>query len=311
MKEFLMDFLICPSCLPEEYPLQERVNKRESDDVIEGSLVCSMCGKAFPIRDGIAFLHPDPDWKPISGNKYETPQGLSSYLWSHYGNLMGDEEHIDAYKTWAEMMDYSDGLAVDVGCAVGRFSMEMSAKHKIVVGVDMSLLFVSTARKLARRGELEVELFEEGLITRRKRFSIESLWNTERTEFIVADALSLPFRSGTVSSISSLNVIDKVPDPLRHLGEMNRVSRSFKAQLILSDPFSWSPEVSPVEAWLGGKEDGDFPGYGLDNIVRLLESGQSLHPPWHVIHRGYVWWKLRNHRNHFELIRSHFVKAVR
>ncbi|MCX7823745.1 MAG: methyltransferase domain-containing protein [Syntrophobacterales bacterium] len=312
MKEFLLDFLICPSCLPEEYPLQERIETKEAHDIIYGTLNCPHCGKAFPIREGIAFLDPNPDWKPIPGNKYETPQALSSYLWSHYGDLMGEEGHIDAYRKWAEIMDSSDGLVVDVGCAVGRFALEMSEKSRFVVGLDVSLLFVSTARKLIKEGELKVKLFEEGLITREKTLSLAPSWYSEGTEFIIADALHLPFKSETVSVVSSLNVIDKVPNPLKHLTEMNRIARHYRAQCIVSDPFSWSLEASPVELWLGGKDSGDFSGYGLDNIVGLLESGNGgLNPPWRVVHRGYVWWKLRTHRNHFELIRSLFIKAMR
>lgn len=312
MKEFIIDFLVCPSCLPEEYPLQERIERKSGDDIIMGSLYCSRCKKSFSIKDGIAFLHPDPDWKPIAGNKYETHQVLSSYLWSHYGDLMKEEDHIGAYRAWSNAVDFSGGLAVDVGCAVGRFALELSEKHRAVVGLDVSLLFISTARRLLKEGELRVKLYEEGLITREKKFSLVPSWHPERTEFIIADALNLPFKSDVISTVSSLNVVDKVPDPLKHLTEMNRVASHSNAQLILSDPFSWSVEASPVEAWLGGKEDGDFSGYGLDNIARILEGDRGLiKPSWDVVERGHVWWKLRTHRNHFELIRSLFLKAVR
>lgn len=312
MRQFLMEFLVCPSCLPEEHALHEKIASRNGDDVISGSLICPNCGKAFPIRDGVAFLHPNPHWKPMPGNKYETERVLSSYMWSHFGNLMGEEDHIDAYRTWADAIDPTDGVAVDVGGAVGRFVLEMTTKSDFVVGLDLSLLFVSTARKLAIEGEIEVKIFEEGYICRKCKITVPPLWKPEKAEFIVADALSLPFRSQSVSLVSSLNVIDKVPDPMKHLTEMNRVARLIKSQLIISDPFSWSEEAAPVDAWLGGKEHGPFAGHGLDNIARVLESGSSfLTPPWHVVQRGHVWWKLRTHRNHFELIRSLFFKSVR
>lgn len=312
MKQFLLEFLVCPSCLPEEHSLQEKIESRSGDDILSGSLMCPNCGKAFPVRDGIAFLHPDPGWKPLPGNKYETEKVLSSYMWSHFGNLMDEEDHIDAYKVWADVIEPVDGLAVDIGGAVGRFALEMSAKSDFVVGLDLSLLFVSTARRLARDGEIEVKLFEEGYICRKCKISVPSTWRPEKTEFIVADALYLPFRSRCMSLVSSLNVIDKVPDPMRHLTEMNRVARTNGAQLLLSDPFSWSEESAPLDVWLGGKENGAFSGYGLDNIAKILQSGENLIiPPWRVVQRSHVWWKLRTHRNHFELIRSLFLKSVR
>jgi SAM-dependent methyltransferase len=312
MKEFFIEFLICPSCLPEEYSLQENVKQRDGDDIISGELLCPKCRKVFPIRDGVAFLHPTPELIPLPGNKYETPQSLSSYIWGHYGNLMGEEEHIDAYQTWAELVEESPGLAIDIGCAVGRFSLEMSTKSDMVVGVDISLLFIETARKLAKEGKLKVKIFEEGLITREKTLLLPSSWRPEKVEFIIADALNLPFKTGSASVVSSLNVIDKVPSPLRHIKEMDRVSRKSDAQCLISDPFSWSTDSSPIDEWLGGKDKGPFSGYGIENIAKILDSKETfLFPPWQVLYRGHVWWKLRTHRNHFELIRSLFIKAVR
>ncbi|MEJ5301440.1 MAG: methyltransferase domain-containing protein [Thermodesulforhabdaceae bacterium] len=312
MKDFVIEFLICPSCLPEEYSLHERIKHRDGNDIISGELLCPNCRKVFPICDGVALLNITPEQIPLPGNKYETPQSLSSYLWGHYGNLMGEEEHIDAYQTWVDVVDESRGLALDIGCAVGRFSLEMSTKSDMVVGIDLSLLFIKTARKIAKEGSLKAKLFEEGLIAREQEFSLPSSWHPEKVEFIVADALNLPFKSGVASQVSSLNVIDKVPSPLRHIKEMDRVSRKSGAQCLISDPFSWSPEASPVDEWLGGKENGAFSGYGIENIIKILNSRETfLFPPWRIIYRGHVWWKLRNHRNHFELIRSLFIKAAR
>nr|VFK17810.1 MAG: hypothetical protein BECKLPF1236B_GA0070989_112515 [Candidatus Kentron sp. LPFa] len=137
-------------------------------------------------------------------------------------------------------------------------------------------------------------------------------WKSEKVEFIVGDALALPFRRDAVSSFASLNLIDKVPSPMGHLNEMNRVTKDNDAQFLLSDPFSWSEAVADREEWLGGKEVGNFPGKGLDNIVRLLEEKQGrLGSAWRVEERDSVWWKIRTHANHYELIRSCFVKASR
>jgi hypothetical protein len=41
----------------------------------------------------------------------------------------------------------------------------------------------------------------------------------------------------------------------------------------------------------------------------LLET--TFSPPWRVTRADAVWWKLRSHRNHFELIRSETLLAER
>jgi len=128
----------------------------------------------------------------------------------------------------------------------------------------------------------------------------------------VGDAQKIPFQSESVSSLASLNLVDKVPLPIKHLEEMNRVTGRRDAQFLLSDPFSWSKEASDTADWLGGKENGPFAGKGLDNIVGLLKDPKNgLAPVWQVDNFGHIWWKIRTHSNHYELIRSCFVKASR
>ena len=137
-------------------------------------------------------------------------------------------------------------------------------------------------------------------------------WQPQRVEFIVADAQRLPFAAAAATSVASLNLVDKLPKPYAHLQEINRVAGTTGSQLLLSDPFSWSIEAAEIDQWLGGKEDGPYAGKGLDNIVAILRHGhEGLSPGWQVTQCDHVWWKIRTHSNHYELIRSCFLKAVR
>jgi len=312
MKEFLTGMLICPGCLPEELPLQPDIVREQKGDILEGTLTCAKCGNEYPIRDGIAYLdHPGPR-EDAPESKYETAPLLSSYLWSHYGDLLGDEEALPSYRRWGELMNACGGGTLDLGSAVGRFAFEMSLKSDFVVGVDNSVSFIRAARELAARGRKEVALRQEGILTREETILLPGDWQTDKVEFIVGDALSLPFRSRTFSSIGSLNRVDKVALPLKHLEEVNRVARETGAQFLLSDPFSWSEEAAREGDWLGGKAEGRYAGRGLDNISALLQGEKGpLIPPWRIAGQGHVWWKIRTHANHFELIRSCFVKAQR
>lgn len=157
-----------------------------------------------------------------------------------------------------------------------------------------------------------VPLKDEGLLRREMTIRLPDDWRSDRVEFVVANALALPFRKKSMALFSSLNLVDKVPSPIQHLREMNRVTRDTQAQFLLSDPFSWSTEAAPVEEWLGGKTEGRFAGKGLANVAELLADSQGqLLPVWEVNEPGSVWWKIRTHSNHFELIRSCFVHASR
>jgi SAM-dependent methyltransferase len=312
MNQTLLNLLICPRCLPGEEPLEATIASTEGEDILEATLRCDRCGAHYPIQEGIAFLDPHPREGGTADNRYETPAVVSSYLWSHYGDLLEEEFATAAYRRWADLMEPGSGLCLDTGSAVGRFTFEMAKKFDLVIGLDNSQAFIRTSRELKKNRRQEVALREEGTLTRTAALVFPPDLPTDHTEFIVGDAQALPFRAGAFAGVSSLNVVDKVPQPLTHLRELNRVAARRSAQLLFSDPFSWSTEAAPEEEWLGGKAQGEFAGWGLDNLLALLEGRRGeLTPPWQVRRHGHIWWKIRTHRNHFELIRSWFIKATR
>jgi len=311
MKRALTEILICPACLPREIALDCDRRHTEGDDIVLGELTCGTCQRRYPIRDGVATLLPDSDSAP-GGDAYLGDAVVSAYLWSHFAYLMGDADATNAYRVWAEQLRDENGLALDLGCATGRFAFEMSLSCDLAVGVDRSPDLIRWARRLMRDKELIFSVRVEGELTERRQIQLPGHWKTERVEFVVADVAALPFPANLVGTVSSLNVLDKVPHPLAHLTEMNRVSRKRDARIIFSDPFSWSAEFTPPERWLGGREDGPFPGRGIENVQALLQGrDRIIRPSWSVVQRGYAWWRIRNHQNHFEQIRSHFLAAVR
>ena len=312
MKKQLIELLICPHCLPSEYSLVADIRKEDNGDIETGSLHCPHCTAQFPITEGVALLDPYSSDSQQPTNKYENMEVVSSYLWSHYGELFDDPHASQAYATWAELINPQGGIALDAGGAVGRFTFEMSHRCDFAIGIDTSHAFIQAARQLMKERSLAVRLKDEGLLHREVTIHLSDTWQSDKVEFVVANALALPFRKKSIAVFSSLNLVDKVPSPLQHLQEMNRVTRDRGAQFLLSDPFSWSTEAAPVDQWLGGKPEGPFAGKGLANVAALLAGCQEdLNPAWQVGEPGSVWWKIRTHTNHYELIRSCFVHADR
>ncbi len=312
MQKKLLEVLVCPACLPHEYSLMVSVHMEEAEDIVVGELVCPVCGRKYPIKDGVAFLDPRPSASISSASRYESELLLASYLWSHYGDLLADPEASTAYQEWGELLPENDGWGLDIGAAVGRFSFEMSRTCDFVVGIDSSASFVAAARRLLKERSFSISLPEEGRLCRQVSLQLPSTWSFSALEFMVADAQALPFKAGVFSQVASLNLVDKLSRPGVHLTEMNRVTRGWQAQFLFSDPFSWSLEAAPEKEWLGGTESGAFAGFAKDNISRLLSDPQGLlQPIWEVTGEGSVWWKIRTHRNHYELIRSCYLKAER
>jgi ubiquinone/menaquinone biosynthesis C-methylase UbiE len=312
MHEQLLDYLICPTCLPEEHGLQYEIQEQEKTDILQGTLTCPSCAAKFTITDGIGVLTPGFVQNKKRDNKYEHDSVVSSYLWSHYGDLLNDDNWSDAYPNWSKQIQPTSGLGLDLGGAVGRFTFELASKCDFVIGVDNSLAFIQTARKLFRDGNITVRLKEEGEIFREANITLPEEWQKANVEWIVADALRLPFRNNSAAVVTSLNLIDKVSHPLQHLQEMDRVSAVDDAQLLLSDPFSWSEEAAEKDDWLGGKTEGEYTGLGLDNVEKLFtHKNAHCNGLWKSTCKDHVWWKIRTHRNHYELIRSCYLKLTR
>jgi uncharacterized protein YbaR (Trm112 family) len=59
MRESLMDIICCPM---DKHDLELTVDEQDGDEILAGELVCTECGEAYPIEDGIPNLLP-PDMR--------------------------------------------------------------------------------------------------------------------------------------------------------------------------------------------------------------------------------------------------------
>lgn len=313
MKNFLLPYLICPACLPKEQPLDISVETEADADILSGQLICGKCKRRFPIRDGVAHLLAAADSGSVGGQlRYEEGGMVDRYLWSHYADLCGDGGNGAANAAWAECLTTGDRPSLDAGCAVGRLTFAMAARSSWSVGCDLSTNFIKAARSLARERAVTFTLPMEGNLLETFTIALPAMLRSDNAEFVVADALRLPFRRETFQQTASLNLLDRVGYPLAHLFEMNRVASALSADFLFASPFSWAASSAPEELWLGGKSGGEYCGRGIDTVRSLLEGAKGiLAPPWQIVRSGIVPWQIRSHSRHHELISSEFLLAVR
>jgi SAM-dependent methyltransferase len=313
MKKWLMDKLICPQCLEIPTPLELICRKEEYDDVTEGELRCRRCGGKFPIQYGIAMILPQKTQKILDRkNGYNAPDMLSAYMWSHFGDLLREERATNAYQTWSKNLKPTNGHALDIGCAVGRLTLEMTKTHDLIIGVDTSIAFIRQARKIVQSKCLDFNLTIEGHLTEPRHYNFNSDWNFDGVDFIVADAQALPFRQHDFATVAGINILEKVPNPIKHLLEVNRVLRPNRSKFLFSDPFSWDASVSPPENWLGGNGNGRIASRGIDTIRQLFNGENDVFkPPFTITEAGDVSWRIRKTENLWEYITSQFLVGER
>lgn len=249
------------------------VAREDAGDVREGVLVCPDCNREHPIVDGIPVVVADlvswashqldavlrrGDLDPVTegllgdaagpGGGYDRERSnLSGYGHAHWGE--GGFEPL--YRTAAGLLEAPpSGVWIDVGCAVGRATLELARTCDLAVGADLSFAMLRVAERVRREGRAVFGLRRVGVVYERVEIDVPDV-PADRMSFWCCDAGVLPFADGTFDGALSLNVLDCAASPVAHLGEIRRTLVGAGAAL-LSTPYDWSVAATPFEQWIGG-----------------------------------------------------------
>ncbi|HMT80185.1 MAG TPA: 5-histidylcysteine sulfoxide synthase [Azonexus sp.] len=219
---------------------------------------------------------------------YETDRLISEYIEFHYG---ADYYGVANFpRTLAQlaievMGDRPARKALDLGCATGRASFELARHFDQVTGLDFSARFIGVGTRLAEQGNLRYTLTEEGELVSYKECSLADLGLSEvasKVEFFQGDACNLkPVFTG-YDLVLAANLIDRLYSPALFLETIHeRINPG--GLLMLTSPYTWLPEHTKREEWIGGfKKDGEnfttFDGLKvmLGKHFRLIRGPESV-----------------------------------
>ncbi len=223
--------------------------------------------------------------------------------------------------------------ALVAGCGPGREALELAARlHRAnshqrdplgrpgvdttanmafpeVIALDHDTALLQTFHQLIERRKIEILL----------RASIDRWHTPEVIELprslrpaidivhpVCADILDPPFEANSFDLTVALNLLDRVAEPLRLLGQLQAMTRP-GGHILLSSPFAWESGLTPRDKRLSSV----VPHARLADNVILQEilTGQiktgfdfKLHP---VAIMDPIQWALRTHDTHAVLMRSH------
>ena len=103
--------------------------------------------------------------------------------------------------------------ALDLGCAVGRSTFELSRWARLVVGIDLSHRFVAAANRVRETGRIEIRRIEEGEIVTQLTRELPPELHRDRCQFEVGDATGLRPDIGGFDVVLAANLIDRVKSP--------------------------------------------------------------------------------------------------
>jgi putative 4-mercaptohistidine N1-methyltranferase len=221
----------------------------------------------------------------MSADIYGDPALLAQYLHFHYAEEKdylpwpcGPREALEFPRRCAVLLleemraapALSSGIprVVELGCAVGRASFELSAAA-FVEALDYSAPFIRAAQRLNEEGKIPYSFAWEGnqlrdFIAYRPQHACP-----ERIRFIQGDACAPPEAWGDFDGLLMANVLCRLPDPAACLRHLPRLVRS-GGVAVITTPCSWSEDFTPPHAWLCGS------GSTLQSIRSALDGAFRL-----------------------------------
>ena len=215
---------------------------------------------------------------------------LSHYAADHYGDLdpapcpgtpvsspIAGLVHaaLDAVGPGMAAADGAQLRVADLGCGVGRGSFALAARTGgLVVGVDLNLSMLQLASRALRRGMARYPVRRVGMAYTWREHPVP-LAGAARVDFWMADAHDLPFADQRFDLVTSLNLIDCLGDPARHLAELDRLLVT-DGRLALATPYDWSANATAAGGWIGGHSQRAADGGAAEPRARALFGGPHM-----------------------------------
>lgn len=213
---------------------------------------------------------------------YESEQALSQYLLFHYGSdvdqlpfSFGPKDALHfPIRCVTECLDIEalprDAKGLDLGCAVGRSSFELSKHCRHVLAIDKSHSFISAAQQIQQEIPVDYTIQEEAGRQSKCVATFPADVFPERVEFRCADVMSLENSEEKYDVILAANILCRLPDPRAFLNMLSLLMNP-EGQLILISPYSWLEGFTPEQSWLGkGNQK------ALEDIQEFLEPNFEL-----------------------------------
>ena len=215
-------------------------------------------------------------------NPYETEKLVAEYLFFHYAD---EDEVSGGHPVPREALNFSvrvvteladparlSRTALDLGCAVGRSSFELARIAQSVIGIDFSSAFIGSAETLKREGRLDCQVKVEGERTVPFSARVPAGVDVSRVRFETGDATALRVDLGSFDLVLAANLLCRLPEPAKFLQRLPGLV-SPGGQLLLTTPFSWLPEYTAPEHWVGGRPEN---GPSWDALCKALDPHFEL-----------------------------------
>lgn len=256
MKRRLMEFVGCPECAGA--PLELDIFRGEGAEVLEGMLLCQLCGRRYPVIAGVPRLLPDnllgtlPLYHPEFFRQYDmpVPSGTDSsaigrtleFFTMQRPELHGAQLSSSFVQYLERNLDiripgaraFRGKVGLDAGCGEGRYASVLESYGAEVIGMDLgnSVDFAYQRNRAA-----------------------------DQVHIVQGSIYQPPFRRSVFDFVMSVGVLHHLPDP----------RSGFRALVPLIR------KGGSIEIWVYGLEDMSLT-YRLSHLAPLRRLTSRLSP---------------------------------
>lgn len=235
----------------------------------------------------------------MKANPYESEEYLNDYLLLHYGE---PHDICPFFFVPRELMRFhlrirqecllpvrfpSPTRGLDIGCATGRFTLELGRVFDTVLGIDSSKTLIHAAQQMVKNCTATVRIKNSGNDFITRKLVLSKALRKSAVKFQVGDALNLSsFPDQSFHVVAAINLPCRLPRPRQFLEQLPRLVIP-GGQLIIGSPSSWLEQFTPPDEWLA-------PG----------EMQSLLRPHFQLARRRNLPFMIREHCRKYELVIS-------
>jgi len=194
-----------------------------------------------------------------SNNTYETEKLVNEYLLFHYGSNndilpwdFGPRDALDfparIVAHFSKLHDLNHSRALDIGCAVGRSSYELSSDYSEVIGIDYSHAFIKAAQSIGQEKATRIPRHLEAHLSDEITVKLPSSAQPKKVHFEQGDAMNLRSDLGQFDRVLAANLLCRLPEPIKFLKRLPDLVAT-GGELIITTPATWLEEYTPKENW--------------------------------------------------------------
>jgi putative 4-mercaptohistidine N1-methyltranferase len=233
---------------------------------------------------------------------YEHNRTLDAYLLFHYGSreeILADS-HLeargaafdDAYFRFpvetAAFGGSPTGRALDLGCAVGRSSFEISKTAAETIGIDFSRVFIDAAESLRKGGTFSYRRYSEAHLATELGASMPAGARPRTIHFETGDAMDLRSDLGDFDFVHAANLLCRLAEPKRLLDRLPHLVRP-GGRLVMTTPATWLDDYTPAA---------NQPAAGMTTLDFLRKSLGAHFECWKVAEMPFL---MREHGRKFQV----------